>query len=279
MGLIEGKVAILTGSGRGIGSAAARMFAAEGALVVVSDLDPNPAEETAGAIRAAGGKAIVVAGDVTDPAFPVQLIKATLDAYGGIDIIVNNAGYTWDGVIQNMTDKQWYAMIDVHTTAPFRILREAAQFIREAAKKEQAANGRANARKVVNVTSVSGVYGNAGQVNYSTAKAGITGLTKTLAKEWGRYNVQVNCACFGFIETRLTAAKENAEKVQREGEEVQLGVPDQMRQMAPMMIPLGRPATPQEAAGGIFFLCSPWSNYVHGQTLHVTGGIFGGMTG
>src|SRR5437763_3561153 len=155
MGMLDGKVAILTGSGRGIGSAAARMFAAEGALVVVGDLDPNPAEETAGAIRAAGGKAIVVAGDVTDPAFPVQLIKATLDAYGGIDIIVNNAGYTWDGVIQNMTDKQWYAMIDVHTTAPFRILRDASHFIREAARKEQAVNGHANARKVINVSSVS----------------------------------------------------------------------------------------------------------------------------
>src|SRR5437899_10278365 len=209
MGLIEGKVAILTGSGRGIGAATAKMFGAEGASVVVSDLDPAPAEETAAAIRAASGKAIVVVGDVTDPAFPAQLIKATLDSFGGIDIIVNNAGYTWDGVIQNMTDKQWYAMLDVHTTAPFRILREASAFIRDAAKREQAAHGRANPRKVVNVSSVSGVYGNAGQVNYSPPKAGITGLTKTMAKEWGRYNVQVNCVCYGFIDTRLTAAKDS----------------------------------------------------------------------
>jgi len=272
MGLIEGKVAILTGSGRGIGEATAKMFGAEGASVVVSDLDATPAEETAAAIRAAGGKAVIVAGDVTDPAFPAQLIQATLDSFGGIDIIVNNAGYTWDAVIQNMTDKQWYAMLDVHTTAPFRILREASQFIREAAKKEQAANGRANPRKVVNVTSVSGVYGNAGQANYSTAKAGVTGLTKTLAKEWGRYNVQVNCVCYGFIETRLTASKESAEKVVREGEEVQLGVPDQMRQMAPLLIPLGRPGTPEEAAGPVIFLASPLSNYVSGIVLEVTGG-------
>jgi 3-oxoacyl-[acyl-carrier protein] reductase len=272
MGLIDGKVAILTGSGRGIGAATARMFAAEGASVVVSDLDPTPAEETAAAIRAAGGKAIVVSGDVTDPAFPAQLIQATLSSFGGIDIIVNNAGYTWDAVIQNMTDKQWYAMLDVHTTAPFRILREASHFIREAAKKEQAAKGRANPRKVVNVSSVSGVYGNAGQANYSTAKAGITGLTKTLAKEWGRYNVQVNCVCFGFIETRLTASKESAEKLVRKGEEVQLGVPDQMRQMAPLLIPLGRPGTPEEAAGPVLFLASPLSNYVSGIVLEVTGG-------
>src|SRR5215472_2463179 len=158
--LLDGKVAILTGSGRGIGAAAAKLFASEGASVVVSDLDPNPAEEMAAAIRNAGGKAIIVAGDVTDPAFPSQLVKATLDAFGGIDIIVNNAGYTWDAVIQNMTDKQWYAMLDVHLTAPFRILREASTYLRETAKREQAANGRARARKIVNVSSVSGVYGN-----------------------------------------------------------------------------------------------------------------------
>lgn len=272
MGMLDGKVAIITGSGRGIGSAAARLFAAEGAAVVVSDLDPNPAEETAGAIRAAGSKAIVVAGDVTNEAFPAQLINATLENFGGIDIIVNNAGYTWDGVIHKMTDKQWYAMMDVHTTAPFRILREAATFIRDAAKKEIAANGHANARKIVNVSSVSGVYGNAGQVNYSTAKAGITGLTKTLAKEWGQFNVQVNCVCYGFIETRLTAAKESAEKVERDGEEIALGVPSQMRQMAPMLIPLGRPGTPEEAAGPMLFLASPLSNYVSGHILEITGG-------
>src|SRR5256714_14561202 len=159
MGMLEGKVAILTGSGRGIGSAAAQMFAAEGALVVVSDLDPNPAEETASAIHDAGGKSIVVAGDVTDPAFPAQLIKATLDAFGTLDIIVNNAGYSWDAVIQNMTDKQWYAMMEIHTAAPFRILREASHYIREVAKKEQATNGRATPRKVVNVTSIAGVHG------------------------------------------------------------------------------------------------------------------------
>ena len=272
MGMLDGKIAIITGSGRGIGSATAHLFAAEGASVVVSDLDPNPAEETAAAIREAGGKAIVVAGDVTSEAFPATLIGTTLEQFGGIDIIVNNAGYTWDGVIHKMTDKQWYAMIDVHTTAPFRILREAAGYIREAAKKEMAANGRANPRKVVNVSSVSGVYGNAGQVNYSTAKAGITGLTKTLAKEWGQFNVQVNCVCYGFIETRLTAAKESAEKVERDGEEIALGVPSQMRQMAPMLIPLGRPGTPEEAAGPMLFLASPLSNYVSGHVLEITGG-------
>lgn len=272
MGMLDGKVAIITGSGRGIGAAAAKMFGAEGALVVVSDLDPAPAEETAAAIRHAGGQAIAAAGDVTEPAFPARLIQAALDSFHGLDIIINNAGYTWDSVIQNMTDQMWTAMLDVHVTAPFRILREASSFIREAAKKEQGANGRPNPRKVVNVTSVSGVYGNAGQANYSTAKAGVTGLTKTMAKEWGRYNVQVNCVCYGFIDTRLTASKEQAERVQREGQEIQLGIPDQVRQMASMMIPLGRPGTPEEAAGPMLFLASPLSNYVSGIVLEVTGG-------
>lgn len=275
VGLLDGNIAIITGSGRGIGAAAARLFAAEGASVVVSDLDAAPAEEVVGSIRNAGGKAVALAGDVTDPAFPAQLVKTALDSFGGIDIIVNNAGYTWDGVIQNMSDKQWYTMLDVHLTAPFRILREASQYIREAAKKEIAANGQAKARKVVNVSSVSGVYGNAGQVNYAAGKAGITGVTKTLAKEWGRYNVQVNAVCYGFIDTRLTAAKESAEKIQRAGEEISLGVPDQMRQVGTMLIPLGRPGTPEEAAGPMLFLASSLANYVSGHVLEVTGGRVG----
>jgi 3-oxoacyl-[acyl-carrier protein] reductase len=272
MGLLDGKVAILTGSGRGIGAATAKLFAEHGAATVVSDLDANPAEETAAAIQSAGGQALVVPGDVTDPAFPRQLIAATLERFGGLDILVNNAGYTWDAVIQNMTDRQWYAMLDVHLSAPFRILREASTYLREAARREQAASGRANPRKVINVSSVSGVYGNAGQVNYSAGKAGIVGVTLTLAKEWGRYNVQVNAVCYGFIETRLTAAREHAQTIQRDGEEISLGVPDAMRQMAPMLIPLGRPGTPEEAAGPMLFLASSLSDYVSGHVLEVTGG-------
>lgn len=272
MGMLEGKVAIITGSGRGIGAAAAKMFAAEGAAVVVSDLDAEPAEQTAAAIRSAGGRAIVVPGDVTDPAFAGKLLKACVDEFGMFDIIVNNAGYAWDAVIQKMTDKQWYAMLEVHATAPFRILREAAHYIRDAAKKEQETSGRAKPRKVINVTSVAGVHGNPGQASYSTAKAGITGLTKTLAKEWGRYNVQVNCVGFGFIDTRMTAPKDTAERLQRDGEEVVLGIPAQMREMAALMIPLGRPGTPEEAASAMLFLASPLSNYISGHVLEVTGG-------
>jgi 3-oxoacyl-[acyl-carrier protein] reductase len=270
--LLDGKVAILTGSGRGIGAAAARLFASEGASVVVCDLDAAPAEETAKAIKAAGGKAIAVPGDMTDPAFPEQLVAKTLDTFGGLDIIVNNAGYTWDAVIHKMTDKQWQAMLDIHVTAPFRLIRAAAPFIRETAKKEAEQQGHANARKIINVSSVSGTQGNAGQANYSTAKAGVTGLTKTLAKEWGQFNVQVNCVAYGWIETRLTQAKEGAEKIERAGEEISIGVPGQMLQMMRMMVPLGRPGTPEEAAGPMLFFASPLSNYVSGIVLEVHGG-------
>lgn len=272
MGMLDGKVAIITGSGRGIGAAAAKLFAAEGAAVVVSDLDPVPANETAEEIKAKGGKVLVVPGDMTDPAFPDQLVSKTLDAFHGLDIIVNNAGYTWDAVIHKMTDKQWQAMLDIHVTAPFRLIRAASAFIRETAKKEAEQNGRANARKIINVSSVSGTQGNAGQANYSTAKAGITGLTKTLAKEWGQFNVQVNCVAYGWIETRLTAPKENAEKIERDGEEISIGIPGQMQQMGRLMVPLGRPGTPEEAAGPMLFLASPLSNYVSGIVIEVHGG-------
>ncbi len=245
-----------------IGAASAKKLGAEGAFVVVSDIDPTPAEETASAIRKAGGKAIAVPGDVTDPAFASQLVKATLDSSGGLDIIVNSAGYAWDSVIQNMTDKQWYAMLDVHTTAPFRLLREAfSHFIRDAAKKEQAEYGVANPRKVVNVSSVSALYGIPGQANYSAAKAGIIGMTKALSREWGRYNINVNCACFGFIETRMTAPKKSAEKLLRGGEEVHLGIPEHLRHQARSLIPLGRTGTPEDAAGPIFFLASPLADF------------------
>jgi 3-oxoacyl-[acyl-carrier protein] reductase len=189
---------------------------------------------------------------------------------------VNNAGYTWDGVAHKMSDEQFRAMLEIHTVVPFRIIRAAAPHMREPAKAERE-RGEEVFRKIVNVSSVSGTMGNAGQVNYSAAKAGVVGVTKTLAKEWGQFKVNVNAVAFGFVETRLTAAKEEGGTIEREGQEIQLGIPEQMRAMAAMMIPLGRPASPAEAAGPVFFLCSPWSNYVHGQVLNVTGGQFGGM--
>ncbi|HEY7910916.1 MAG TPA: SDR family oxidoreductase [Blastocatellia bacterium] len=271
--LLAGKSAIVTGSGRGIGQSIAKLFSEHGASVVINDLDQEVAQATANEINEAGGRAMVCAGSVTDVEFPDRLVKTAAQAFGGIDIIVNNAGYTWDAVVQNMTDEQWYAMIDVHLTAPFRIIRAATPYMREAAKQE-IAEGKRIHRKIINVSSTSGVAGNPGQVNYSAGKMGIVGVTKTMAKEWGRFNINVNAVAYGFIETRLTQAKEKQETIKVGDKEVELGIPEQMRQMAKNFIPLGRPGTPDEAAGPVLFLASPLSDYVTGHILLVTGGSY-----
>jgi 3-oxoacyl-[acyl-carrier protein] reductase len=273
VGVLDGKAAIVTGSARGIGRATAELLAEQGARVLINDLDGDVAEQAASEIA---GDTAVFGGDLTQPGVPDQLVQKAVDEFGRLDIIVNNAGYTWDGVAHKMTDEQFQAMLDIHTVVPFRIVRAAAPHFRDPAKKERE-EGQEVFRKIVNVSSVSGTMGNAGQVNYSAAKAGVVGLTKTLAKEWGQFKVNVNAVAFGFVETRLTASKEEGGKIEMEGREIQLGIPEQMRAMAAMMIPLGRPASPEEAAGPVFFLCSPWANYVHGQVLNVTGGQFGGM--
>jgi len=273
MGLLEGKAAIVTGSARGIGRATAERFAAEGARVLINDIDADAAEAAAGEIDA---ETAVFAGDLTEPGVPDELVAKAVDAFGAVDVVVNNAGYTWDGVVHRMGDEQFQAMLDIHTVVPFRVARALAPHWREAAKQE-AADGREVFRKIVNVTSISGTMGNAGQANYSAAKAGVVGLTKTLAKEWGQFKINVNAVAFGFIETRLTQAKEKGEQIEVGGEKVDLGIPEQMRAMAGMMIPLGRPAQPTEAAAPVLFLASELSNYVHGQVLNVTGGQFGGM--
>jgi 3-oxoacyl-[acyl-carrier protein] reductase len=273
MGVLDGKAAIVTGSARGIGRATAELLAEQGARVLINDLDGDVAEQAASEIS---GETAVFGGDLTKDGVPDQLIQKAVDEFGQIDIIVNNAGYTRDGVAHKMTDDQFQAMLDIHTVVPFRILRAAAPYLREPAKQEKE-EGREVFRKVVNISSISGTMGNAGQVNYSAGKAAVVGLTKTLAKEWGPLKINVNAVAFGFVETRLTAAKESGNVMTKDGEEIQLGIPEQMRAMAAMIIPIGRPASPEEAAGPVFFLCSPWSNYVHGQVLNVTGGQFGGM--
>lgn len=273
MQLLENKTAIVTGSGRGIGAATAKLLAAHGANVVVTDIDPNPAEETVAAIRAAGGSAVAVPVDVTDAGGIEELLGETVNVFGGIDILVNNAGYTWDGMMHKMSDQQWEAMLAIHLTAPFRIIRAAVPYMREAAKKEKEQLGAAKARKIINISSTSGTRGNVGQANYAAGKAGIIGLTKTLSKEWGAFNIQVNAVAFGFIETRLTQADEKGDFTEREGNKIKLGIPDQMRQMAFMMIPAGRAGTPDEAAGPVLFFASELSNYVSGQVLEVTGGL------
>jgi 3-oxoacyl-[acyl-carrier protein] reductase len=275
MGVLDGKAAIVTGSARGIGRATAELIVAHGAQVLINDLDGDVAEQASSEID---GETAVFAGDLTKPGVPDELVQKALDAFGKVDILVNNAGYTLDAPVHKMSDEHFQAMLDIHTIVPFRMIRAVAPHMREPAKKERE-EGREVFRKIVNISSTSGTFGNAGQANYSSGKAGVVGLTKTIAKEWGQFKINVNAVAFGFIDTRLTQAKVEGNTMQKDGETIQLGIPEQMRGMASVLIPLGRAASPEEAAGGVFFLCSPWSNYVHGQTLHVTGGMFGGMSG
>jgi 3-oxoacyl-[acyl-carrier protein] reductase len=255
MGVLDGKAAIVTGSARGSGRATAALLAEHGARVLVNDLDADAADRAA---REIGGE--LYAGDLTADGVAEELVQRAVAAFGGLDIVVNNAGSTWDGMAHKMSEEQFRAMLEIHTVVPFRVLRAAAPHLREAAKRE-AEEGREVFRKVVNVTSIAGTQGNLGQVNYATAKAGLVGMTKTLAREWGPLKVNVNAVAFGFVETRMTAS-----------------LPERMREAAPQIIPLGRPATPEEAAGAIFLLCSPWSNFIHGQVITASGGQTTGMT-
>jgi 3-oxoacyl-[acyl-carrier protein] reductase len=274
MGKLEGKVALVSGSGRGIGREIAVKLARDGAAVVVNDLDAEPAKETVAAIEAAGGRAVACVGSVTEADFAGRFVQTATEGFGGLDIIVNNAGYTWDSVVQKMTDEQWDAILDVHLKAPFRILRAAQPVISAAVKQARRDGAVVPCRKVVNISSLAGVGGNAGQANYAAAKAGVTGLTKTLAKEWGRYNVTVNSVAFGLIKTRLTEASAGGDAtIDMAGNKIKVGVNPEVLSAMESGIPLGRAGTPQDAAGSVYLLCIPESDYVSGQTLVCGGGF------
>ncbi|KPI42723.1 putative oxido [Cyphellophora attinorum] len=255
-GMLAGQTAIITGSGQGIGAEAARLFANEGCKVVVCDVDSAKASAVAEKINSdSPNRAISVAGDVTDANYINVLVKKAAEFGGGkIHYIVNNAGYTWDGVVHKITDKQWDTILAVHNTAPFRLIRAAAPYFR-------VKDG--EPRAIVNA-------------NYSLAKAGVVGLTKTIAKEWGpQFGVRVNTVAFGHIDTRLTRAKEAGAFITTpEGQRVALGIPSAQissrkgEDAQPYKdIPLGRPGTATEAASSILALCSPLFSYVSGQTL------------
>ncbi|WIA16645.1 hypothetical protein OEZ85_013308 [Tetradesmus obliquus] len=276
-GVFAGQVVVITGAAKGIGEAAALGFAKEGAQLLLTDLDAAAVEQAAARCRQAGSpKVAVVAGDITAADAAAKIAGKIQAEFGRLDVLVNNAGYTWDGVIHKMGDKQWQAMLDVHVTAPFKLIQAVAPLMREAAKREQERQGQAAPRSIINISSTSGTHGNAGQANYAAGKAAIVGLTKTIAKEWGHVNVRCNAIAYGMIDTRLTRAKEGGEAISIAGEKVQLGIPggDVLRELAVGTIPLARIGTAEEAAGAILMLASPWAGYITGQVLEVNGGSY-----
>ena len=268
----EDEVILITGGGRGIGAAAARQFASLGASVVVNDLTAEACEPVIEAITRHGGTAHAVPGDITQDGMAEQLISSALAVYGGLNVVVNNAGFLWDGMIHKITDEQWQHIQNVHTLAPFRLIRAIAAHWRPAAKEEKA-SGKQVRRCIINVSSTSGLHGNIGQINYATAKMGIIGLTKTVAKEWGFLGIRCNAVAFGMIDTRLTQPKEDGATFSVAGQEVKLGVPEALRPSIAAQIPLRRYGTTEEAAGGIILLASPLADYITGHTLEVTGGL------
>ena len=270
---LANRAALVTGAARGIGHAIAAKLAAAGASVLLVDIDESALQEAKSALDSQGARVSTMAGDLTDPHFPESIVRKLVAEFGSIDIIVNNAGYTWDSVIQKTSDEQFQAMLDIHVVAPFRVLRAASHWIREHAKQEIEAGARVM-RKVVNITSISGLDGNPGQTGYASGKSAIVGLTKTLAKEWGRYNVTVNAVGFGLIDTRLIKPMDDPQTAISIGEkQVRVGMQAQVREQAARMIPLGRLGTPEDAANAVFFFCSPLSDYVTGEVLVCSGGI------
>jgi 3-oxoacyl-[acyl-carrier protein] reductase len=268
---LRGKTAIVTGAGRGIGRAIVQSLASVGANVLASDLDYEALEETQSLVRHSNLIASI-SGDLTDPGFPQRIVNVALESFHSIDIIVNCAGFSWDSVIQKTSDEQFLAMLNIHVVAPFRLLRAASNYLRETAKKE-ISEGQRVMRKVVNITSISGTDGNAGQAGYGAGKAGVIGLTKTLAKEWGRYNINVNAVGFGLIQTRMTQPLKPEGKINVGGKDIPIGVQPAMLESAVAECPLGRIGTPEEAAGAVLFFCSPLSDYVTGEVLICSGGF------
>ncbi|GAA5827876.1 hypothetical protein JCM11251_007712 [Rhodosporidiobolus azoricus] len=273
-GLLAGDVAIITGAAQGIGRSCALLFAAEGSKVVVSDLDAAKAQVVVDEIKRAGGEAIAVGGDVTAEDFPKKIVEATVEAFGTIDHLVLMAGFTADKMLHTLNDDMYELMLKVHNVAPFRLIREAAPHLRTKDPKRSQKN-----RSIITVSSVAGLHGNVGQVNYATAKAGIMGLTKTVAKEWGPFGVRANCVAFGHILTRLTQAKELGESIEVNGKKIALGIPtggkkkDEGKPESYPHIPLNRPGTADDAARAVLFLASPLASYVSGHTLECTGGM------
>ena len=267
---LAGKTAIVTGGGQGIGRAIVQQLASAGANVLACDLDRQALQETQSSVHNPERIALVC-GDLMQPALPQEIVNAALEAFDSIDIIVNCAGFSWDSVIQKTSDEQFLAMLNIHVIAPFRLLRAASDYLRATAKRE-IASGQRVMRKVVNITSISGTDGNPGQAGYSAGKAGVIGLTKTMAKEWGRYNINVNAVGFGIIQTRMLQPLKLGGTINMGGMDISIGVQPELLDSIAAACPLGRFGTPEEAAGAVLFFCSPLSDFVTGEVLICSGG-------
>jgi 3-oxoacyl-[acyl-carrier protein] reductase len=264
---LEGKVAVITGAGRGIGRATAIRFAQEGAAVVVNDVDGDPAEETAALVKEAGSEALVSTDDTTSLDQARRLMDTAAERFAKIDVLVNNAGITRDKTFHNLDDELWDFVLDVNLKTAFHSTLAAMPYLRQVAKREMSEQGQpAYHRKINFTTSVAALTGNSGQANYTTAKGGIMALTRTLARELGPFRINVNAVAPGFIETRLTQAKQ-------EGEDI--GIPEQVRQMALMLIALQRYGQPEDVANAHLFLASEEADYISGVVLPVAGGQLG----
>ena len=269
-GRLDHKVALITGTAQGIGRALACKLAGEGAMVFAIDLDAEGLESLQEEITVARGICATLAGDITEEDFGDRAVGACLARFGDLHIVVNNAGYIWNSRIVNHTDEQWYAMMDVHATGPFRLLRAAGRHFRQMDKEGKTAE----ARKVVNVSSISGLYGADTQFSYSAAKSALFGMTRSLAKDWGRYNVTVNCVAFGHIETRLTQPFEGEiPEIDVGGRKHKVGVPAGAVEMSKAMTPLKRSGTPDDGAGAIFLFCLPESDFITGEIIVASGGM------
>jgi 3-oxoacyl-[acyl-carrier protein] reductase len=242
---LQGKVAIVTGSARGIGKAIASALARHGADVVISDVDEAGARATAGEIEALGRRSLAVRCDVSKRDQVEALIASAIATLGGLDILVNNAGITRDTLLVRMSEEQWDLVLDINLKGTFFGCQAAARPMMKA-----------RAGKIVNVASITGIIGNAGQANYSASKAGVIALTRTVAKELASRNIQVNAIAPGFIETEMTR-----------------DLPEKAREAFLQNIPLGRAGTPEDVAELVCFLASPASNYITGQCITIDGGL------
>jgi len=242
---LKDKVAIVTGGARGIGKAIVLRLAAAGVDVVVSDIDLGGAEQTAAEVAALGRRSLALRSDVSQMADAEALIEKSLGEMGHIDILVNNAGITRDNLLLRMDEKEWDSVIAVNLKGTFNGIKAATRVMMKQ-----------RSGKIINMTSVVGVMGNAGQANYAASKAGVIGLTKSAAKELGSRNIQVNAVAPGYIETDMTK-----------------DLPAAAREAFMTIIPLKRAGTAGDVADMVLFLASPLADYVTGQVIHVDGGM------